>query len=82
MGAHRVDRKVRSVWESNSNARNRASARSPFSPSIDRIIPTLGYTKGNCRFILHALNALKGSGTDEQALAIAGAFVLTQRDRS
>jgi len=56
---------------------------SPYSPSIDRIIPALGYTKGNCRFILHALNALKGSGGDEDALAIAKAFVaFSQRDRS
>lgn len=56
---------------------------SPFSPSIDRIIPSLGYTKGNCRFILHALNALKGAGTDEDALAIAKAFVeFSQRDQS
>jgi hypothetical protein len=55
----------------------------PFSPSIDRIIPALGYTKGNCRFILHALNALKGAGTDEDAIAIAKAFVeFNQRDRS
>lgn len=55
----------------------------PFSPSIDRIDPALGYTKGNCRFILHALNALKGAGTDEDAITIAKAFVeFSQRDRS
>lgn len=36
----------------------------PFSPSIDRIVPALGYTKGNCRWVLFGINALKGSGTD------------------
>jgi hypothetical protein len=47
----------------------------PFSPSIDRIRPELGYTKGNCRFILHAINAMKGSGSDEEMLLIARALV-------
>lgn len=55
----------------------------PFSPSIDRIDPLLGYTKGNCRFILHAINAMKGSGTDEEVAFILRAFVeFNQRDRS
>lgn len=47
----------------------------PFSPSIDRIKPELGYVKTNCRFIIHALNALKGSGSEEDAFAIAAAWV-------
>lgn len=46
-----------------------------FSPSLDRIIPSLGYTPDNCRFVLHAVNALKGAGTNEQMLQIAKAIV-------
>lgn len=37
----------------------------PRSPSLDRVDPKLGYTPENSRFILHGLNAMKGSGTDE-----------------
>lgn len=46
-----------------------------FSPSIDRIIPANGYTPENSRFVLHAVNALKGAGTDEDMLKIAEAIV-------
>lgn len=46
-----------------------------FSPSIDRIIPANGYTSSNARFVLHAVNALKGAGTDEDMLRIARAIV-------
>jgi hypothetical protein len=51
--------------------------RSPylFSPSLDRKIPSLGYTPENSRFVLHAVNALKGQGTDEDMLKIAQAIV-------
>jgi hypothetical protein len=55
--------------------RNVGMGPGPFSPSIDRIRPELGYTKGNCRFILHAINAMKGSGSDEEMLQIARALV-------
>ena len=55
-----------------------STSRSPylFSPSIDRIVPSLGYTPENSRFVLHAVNALKGAGTDADMLAIAKAIVL------
>ena len=46
-----------------------------FSPSLDRIIPSLGYAPENSRFVLHAVNALKGAGTDEDMLMIAKAIV-------
>ncbi len=46
----------------------------PDSPSIDRIKPELGYTPDNCRFILFAVNSLRGNGTDEQMLRIARAI--------
>lgn len=46
-----------------------------FSPSLDRKDPTKGYTPDNCRYVLHAVNALKGVGTDEQMVEIAKAIV-------
>jgi len=53
----------------------RGSGPKPYSPSIDRIVPSLGYTPGNCRFILWAVNALKHIGTDADMLFIARALV-------
>lgn len=35
----------------------------PGSPSLDRIIPELGYVVGNIRTISHRANTLKGNGT-------------------
>ncbi|MBU6232196.1 hypothetical protein KGP36_06135 [Patescibacteria group bacterium] len=51
------------------------NAHGPFSPSIDRVIPELGYTPENCRFILFGLNALKGTGTDADMMIIAKALM-------
>lgn len=45
-----------------------------WSPSIDRIIPALGYTPTNSRFALWAVNALKHDGTDEDMIAVARAI--------
>lgn len=47
----------------------------PFSPSIDRIDQSIGYTKENCRFVLFAINGFRGAGTDEQMYTIALALV-------
>lgn len=46
-----------------------------FSPSIDRIEPKLGYVPSNCRFILWAINAMKGEATDAEVFEIAEAIV-------
>lgn len=46
-----------------------------FSPSIDRIDSTKGYTQANCRFVLMAVNGLKHNGTDEQMLMICKAIL-------
>lgn len=51
------------------------SLANPFSPSIDKIKPELGYIQTNCRFVLHGVNCLKGLGTDEDVLKIARAIV-------
>lgn len=42
-----------------------------FSPSLDRIDPKKGYVDDNCRFILFAVNTLKGVGTDEDMMLVA-----------
>ena len=39
---------------------------SPNSPSIDRIIPELGYVQSNCAIISHRANAIKNSGTIDE----------------
>lgn len=46
-----------------------------FSPSIDRVEPKLGYVQSNCRFILHAVNAMKGSKSDAEVLLVCEAIV-------
>lgn len=46
-----------------------------FSASIDRIDPTRGYTKDNCRLILQAENMFKGRLTDDEMLSIALAIL-------
>lgn len=46
-----------------------------FSPSIDRIDSSKGYTQTNCRFILCALNRFKGDDTDDVMYLIARILV-------
>jgi hypothetical protein len=46
-----------------------------WSPSIDRIKPSLGYTPENCRFILLGVNIFKSSGTDEDMIFMAESIV-------
>lgn len=46
-----------------------------FSPSIDKIVPELGYTPSNSRFVLAGINSLKGNGTDEDVRYVAAAIV-------
>jgi hypothetical protein len=53
----------------------RTSGPKTFSPSIDRIVPSLGYVPENCRFVLWAVNAFKYDGNDEDMIAIARAIV-------
>lgn len=47
----------------------------PFSPSIDRINPKLGYVQTNCRIVIFAVNAAKNCGTDQDMLQVAKAIV-------
>ncbi len=38
----------------------------PSSPTVDRIVPELGYVKGNVRVISSLANCMKSSATSEQ----------------
>ncbi len=67
---------VRSLWPENDfcpilrkpfyykidNGRNHGA--NPLSPTLDRIIPILGYVKGNVKVISHFANTLKNDCTD------------------
>jgi len=49
--------------------------RDRYSPSIDRIDPTKGYTQENCRLVLWAINTFKGDGDDKTMFDIATALI-------
>jgi hypothetical protein len=53
----------------------------PFSPSIDRINPKMGYTPNNCRFILACVNSFKHEGTDKQMFVVARALISFHRTK-
>jgi hypothetical protein len=53
----------------------RGSGPTRLSPSIDRIVPSVGYTPDNCRFVLWQVNAFKYDGTDAEMLVLAQAIV-------
>lgn len=55
--------------------RSETGVASLFSPSLDRIKPSEGYVMDNIRFILHGLNAMKGSDTDDDLIAVCRAVV-------
>ena len=42
----------------------------PNSPTLDRIIPSLGYVKGNVRVISHRANTIKNDATIEELEAV------------
>jgi hypothetical protein len=46
----------------------------PFSPSLDREVPSRGYTKDNVRVVCWAYNAAKGTATDEDVMTLARAL--------
>lgn len=43
----------------------------PNSPSLDKIVPELGYVKGNVMVISALANRIKNNGTPEQVMAVA-----------
>lgn len=40
------------------------------SPSLDRIIPALGYTKGNVIFVSHKANCIKSNASPEEIIRV------------
>lgn len=44
---------------------------SPDAPTLDRLVPDLGYVRGNVRVISHAANAAKGSASPEDLALLA-----------
>ncbi len=51
------------------------------SPSIDRIVPELGYTPENCRVISHRANSLKSNATLEEMRLIVADLERLKRDQ-
>lgn len=41
------------------------------SPTLDRIVPALGYVKGNIKVISHRANTIKSDATEAEILAVA-----------
>ena len=56
-------------------------AKSPFAPSLDRIIPNLGYVHGNVRVIVFALNMGLGAWGEDAYLKVAEAYVSARSGR-
>ncbi len=48
-----------------------------YSPSIDRIVPEVGYVPSNCRFILYGINRFKGEMTDDEMRIMAKLLLTT-----
>lgn len=46
----------------------------PDSPSLDRIIPSLGYVKGNVIVVSHLANSIKSYATVQQLLLVASFY--------
>jgi hypothetical protein len=53
--------------------------RNPYAPSVDRIVPELGYTDDNCRVILWGLNAALGNWGEDVLEVIADAFLRNRK---
>lgn len=51
------------------------------SPSIDRFLPSLGYTSGNIRVISYLANRIKTNATADQVLAV-GHWMKEQENKS
>jgi hypothetical protein len=51
---------------------------SPFAPSIDQIVPGVGYTPANAHFVLWAINRFKGDMPIMTMMVIARALVARQ----
>ncbi len=61
--------------------RNKATGPRYNSPSIDRIIPELGYVEGNVIVVSHLANAIRSNATPEQILAVGNFYQKLLRAR-
>lgn len=59
--------------------RNKGSNPARSSPSVDRIIPELGYVKGNIQMISQLANSMKSNATPEELLMFADWVIKTYR---
>lgn len=60
--------KTQFLWQTSGLGKGRTE---PNSPSLDRIIPELGYVKGNMVFISHLANKIKTDATEKELYAVA-----------
>lgn len=51
------------------------TCKNPYSPSIDRIDPNIGYIKSNVRIVIWQYNLMKGELTDDQLLGLCKLIV-------
>jgi len=50
-------------------------AKSPFAPSLDRIVPSKGYVLSNVRVVIHSLNIMMNTWGEEDILEVATALM-------
>jgi len=50
-------------------------SKNPYSPSIDRIDSSKGYTKQNVRIVLWQVNLMRGEISDEEIIVICKKFI-------
>ncbi len=53
-----------------------------WSASIDKIVPSLGYVQGNCRFVLNCVNTFKNNLTDADMYFVAKALLATRMENN
>lgn len=46
-----------------------------YGATIDRIIPSLGYTQSNCQIVIWGYNSAKGNATHEDVMQLAKALI-------
>jgi hypothetical protein len=62
--------------------RGKGHGPAPNSPSVDRIIPELGYVKGNVIVVSNLANCIKHNATPEQIRLVADFYARLQAERA
>lgn len=55
-------------------------SQNPFSPSLDRTVPDLGYTKDNVKVVVWIYNVGKQNNTHDDMMKLAKALVATEKN--